>query len=199
MRVVTVQVTLPKAAAVRVTQIQKAAESSKAEIERRVRKKIPVGITAPKLSAESRVKRHHRAGAGHGALAVQRSLPKRCPEIIDRPARGDGAGVDTAAREKRGGQAEVKRDGDMTAGTDREPTAPSPAWTGAGAAAETKTGVAAETRRGAGAAQRGEKAEGRGAGAKIRAAGSADTFTFLFESVGPTTEMCFIFCLAEKI
>lgn len=68
MRVVTVQVTLPKAAAaatVTAAQIQKAAESSKAEIKRRARKKIPVGITAPKLSAESRVKRHRRAGAGH--------------------------------------------------------------------------------------------------------------------------------------
>lgn len=206
MRVVTAQVSLPKAAAVAaaatvtVAQIQKAAESSKAEIKRRARKKIPVGITAPKLSTESRVKRHRRAGAGHGALAVERSLPKKSPEITDRPApRGDGAGVDTAAREKRGGQAEVKRDGNVTAGTDREPTAPGPAWTGAGAAAETKTGVAAETWRGAGAAQRGGRAEGRGAGAKIEATGSADTFTSLFDRVSPTTDMCFIFSSAEKI
>lgn len=211
MRVVTAQVTPPTAAAVAATatvaQIQKAVESSRAEIERRARKKIPVGITAPRLSAESRVKRPRRAGAGHGALAARRSAPKRSPEIIDRPGpRGDGAGVDTAARERRGGRTEVKRDGDMTAGTDREPAAPCPAWTGAGAAAEAKTGVAAETGRGTRAAQRGGRSEagaGRGAGggrgAKTEAEGSADGFTSLFESVGPTTEMCFIFSLAENI
>lgn len=160
MRVVTAQVTPLAAVAVAATatvaQIRKAVESSRAKIERRARKKIPVGITAPRLSAESRVKRPRRAGAGHGALAAERSAPKRSPEIIDRPGpRGDGAGVDTAARERRGGRTEVKRDGDVTAGTDREPAAPCPAWTGAGAAAEAKTGVAAETGRGAGAAQRG--------------------------------------------
>lgn len=172
MRVVTAQVTLPKAAAAATaTRIQKATESSKAEIERRAKKKIPVGITAPILSAESRVKRHHRAGAGHGALAPERSLPKRSPEITDRPTlTGDGAGVDTAARERRGGRTEVMRNGDVTAVTDGEPTAPGPAWTGAGAAAEAKTGVTAETSRGAGAAQRGGRARGR-AGAKIEAAG----------------------------
>lgn len=211
MRVVTAQVTPPAAVAATATvaQIRKAVESSRAKIERRARKKIPVGITAPRLSAESRVKRPRRAGAGHGALAAERSAPKRSPEIIDRPGpRGDGAGVDTAARERRGGRTEVKRDGDVTAGTDREPAAPCPAWTGAGAAAEAKTGVAAETGRGAGAAQRGGRSEagaGRGAGAgggrgaKTEAEGSADGFTSLFESVGPTTEMCFIFSLAENI
>lgn len=211
MRVVTAQVTPPAAVAVAATvaQIRKAVESSRAKIERRARKKIPVGITAPRLSAESRVKRPRRAGAGHGALAAERSAPKRSPEIIDRPGpRGDGAGVDTAARERRGGRTEVKRDGDVTAGTDREPAAPCPAWTGAGAAAEAKTGVAAETGRGAGAAQRGGRSAagaGRGAGAgggrgaKTEAEGSADGFTSLFESVGPTTEMCFIFSLPENI
>lgn len=75
----------------------------------------------------------------------------------------------------------------MTAGTDRKATVPGLACAGAGAAAETKTGVAAET------AQRGAKAEGRRAGAKIEAAGSTDTFTFLFDCVGHTTEVCFIF------
>lgn len=92
----------------------------------------------------------------------ERSLPKRSPEITDRPApRGDGAEVDTAARERTGGRTEVKRDGDMTAGTDREPTAPGPAWTGAGAAVEAKTGVAVEMKRGAGAAQRGGRPAAR--------------------------------------
>lgn len=189
MRVVTAQVTPPTAAAaVTAAQIQKAAESSRAKIERRARKKIPVGITAPRLSGESRVKRPRRAGAGHGALAADRSAPKRSPEITDRPGpRGDGAGVVTAARERRGGRTEVKRDGDVTAGTDREPAAPGPARTGAGAAAEAKAGVAAERGRGAGAAQRGGRAgagAGRGAGAggrgaKTEAEGSADGFASL--------------------
>lgn len=190
MRVATAQVTPPKVAAAVATaaQIQKAAESSIAEIERRARKKIPVGITAPRLSAESRVKRPRRAGAGHGALAAETSAPKSSPEITYRPGpRGDGAGVDTAAQERRGGRTEVKRDGDVTAGTARKPAAPGPAWTGAGAAAEAKTDVAAEMGRGAVVAQRGGREEagaGRGAGGGRGANGLYRSSIFISSSRG---------------
>lgn len=235
MKVVTVQVTPPKAAAaaaaviVTVARIQKATVSSRAKRERRARKKIPVGITAPRLSSKSRVKRPPLVGAGHRALAPDRSGLKRSPEITDKQGlRGDRAGVDTAAQKTRASWREVKRDGDATAGTGRGLAAPSPAWTGAGAAreagrTEVKTGVTAETGRGTEAAQMGGRAErqtrgagaGRGGrrkgaeggvgagrkerGARTEAEGSTDWFSSLSDNMGHTKNNLFYASLAVNV
>lgn len=192
MKVVRVQVTPPKAAAVAavavvvvltVARIQKATASSRAKRERRTRKKIPVGITAPRVSDKSRVKRPPLGGAGRPALMPDRSGLKRSPEITDKQGRrGDGAGVETATQRKRSSWRKVKTERDTTAGTGRDQAAPSPPWTGVGAAreagrTEVKTGVTVEMVRGTEAAQTEGRAEqqmregkkeraGEGAGAR---------------------------------
>lgn len=127
------RVTPPAAAVavVTVAQIQTARASSRAKRERRTRRKIPVGITARRASGESRVrKRPPLIGAGHRVLAPDTSGLKRSPEITDeRGQRGEGAGVDIAARRTRSSWREVKRERDTTAGTGRGLAAPSLAWT----------------------------------------------------------------------
>lgn len=168
--------TLPIAAAavvvvavmVTVTQIQTAVESSRAKRKRRTRKKIPVGITALRASGESRVrKRPPLIGAGHRALTPDRSGLKRSREITDKQGqRGEGAGVDTAARRTRSSWREVERERETAAGTGRDRAAPSSARTEAGAAreagrTEVKTGVTAETVRGTEVAQMEGEAEQR--------------------------------------
>lgn len=175
MKVVTVQVTPPIAAAVVVltaAQIQKAMASSRAKRERRTRKKIPVGITAPRVSSKSRVKRPPLVGAGHAALTPDRRGLKRSPEITDKQGqRGDGAGVDTAAQRTRSSWREVKREGDTAAGTGRDQAAPSLPWTEVGAAREAgrkvvKTGVTVEMVRGTEVAQMEGRAEQQMRGAE---------------------------------
>lgn len=176
MKVVTVQVTPPIAAAAVVVltaaQIQKAMASSRAKRERRTRKKIPVGITAPRVSSKSRVKRPPLVGAGHAALTPDRRGLKRSPEITDKQGqRGDGAGVDTAAQRTRSSWREVKREGDTAAGTGRDQAAPSLPWTEVGAAREAgrkvvKTGVTVEMVRGTEVAQMEGRAEQQRRGAE---------------------------------
>lgn len=163
MKVAVAPVTPPAAAAaaaVTVSQIQRVMASSRAKRERRIRKKIPVGITALRASAESRVReRPLLTGAGHQALTQDRGGLKRSPEIIDKHGqRGEGAGVEIAARRTRSSRREVKRERDTTAGTGRDLAAPSLVWTEVGAAreagrTEVKTGVAAEMVRGTEVAQ----------------------------------------------
>lgn len=176
MKVVTVQVTPPIAAAAAVVltapRIQKAMASSRAKRERRTRKKIPVGITAPRVSSKSRVKRPPLVGAGHAALTLDRRGLKRSPEITDKQGRrGDGAGVDTAAQRTRSSWREVKREGDTAAGTGRDLAAPSLPWTEVGAAreagrTEVKTGVTVEMVRGTEVAQMEGRAEQQMRGAE---------------------------------
>lgn len=154
-RAVTARVTPPIAVAavavvVIVAQILTVMASSRAKRERRTRKKIPVGITARRASTESRVKRPPLIGAGHEALTPDTSGLRRSPEITDKQGqRGDGAGVDIAARRTSPRRREVKREGDTTAGTGRDLAAPSLPQTEVGAVreagrTEVKTGVAAE-------------------------------------------------------
>lgn len=177
MKVVTARVTPPIAAAavaavviVTVAQIQ---TSSRAKRERRTRKKIPVGITALRASGESRVrKRPPLTEAGHRVLTLDTSGLKRSPEIIDKQGqRGEGAGVEIAARRSRSSWREVKRERDTTAGTGRDRAAPSLAWTGVGAAreagrTEVKTGVTVEMGRGTEVAQMEGEAEQQMGGAE---------------------------------
>lgn len=157
MKVVIVQVSPPiaAAAAVIVTQIQTATASSRAKRERRTRKKNPAGITARRAIDESRVrKRPPLTGAGHRALALDRSNLKTSPEIIDKQGqRREEAGVESAARTTRSSWREVKRERDTTAGTARDLVAPSLAWREVGAAreagrTEVKTGITVEMVRG---------------------------------------------------
>ncbi len=181
MKVVTARVTPPAAAAaaavvvvvVTVAQIQTVTASSRAKRKRRTRKKIPVGITALRVSRESRVrKRPPLIGAGHRALTPDRSGLKRSPEISDKQGqRGEGAGVDIAAQRTRSSWKEVKRERDTTAGTGRDLAAPGLAWTEAGAVrkagrTEVKTGVTAEMVRGTEAAQMEGEAEQQMGGAE---------------------------------
>lgn len=155
-KVVTVRVSpLIAAAAVIVAQIQITAASSRAKRERRTRKKNPAGITARRARDESRVrKRPLLTGAGHRALALDRSGLKRSPEIIDKQGqRGEEAGVDSAAWTSRSSWREVKRERGTTAGTARDLEAPSLAWREVGAAreagrTEVKTGITVEMVRG---------------------------------------------------
>lgn len=86
MKAATARVTPPVAAAVMiVAQIQTVIVSPRARRERRTRKKIPVGITALSASDKSRVReRPLLTGAGHRALALDRSRLKRSLEIIDK-------------------------------------------------------------------------------------------------------------------
>lgn len=102
MKAVTAQVTPPVAAAAAlVAQIWTAMPSSRAKREIRTRrKKNPAGITAQRVRDVSRVrKRPPLTGAGHRALALDRSSLKRSPEIIDKQGqRGEGAGVENAAQ-----------------------------------------------------------------------------------------------------
>lgn len=175
-RVVTARVTPPIAAAVIVivARIQTAVASSRAKRERRTRKKIPVGITALRASAQSRVrKRPPLIGAGHRALTLDRSGLRRSPEITGKQGqKGEEAGVEIAARRRsRSSWREVKRERDTTAGTGRDLAAPSLAWTEVGAAreagrTEVKTGVAVEMVRGTEVAQMEGKAEQRMGGAE---------------------------------
>lgn len=181
MKVVTARVTPPIAAAVAaviVAPIQTAMASSRAKRERRTRKKIPVGITALRASGESRVReRPHLTEAGHGALTPDRSGVKRSPEIIDKQGqRGEGAGVEIAARRTRSSWREVKRERDTTAGTGRDLAAPSLAWTEVGAArkagrTEVKTGVTVEMGRGTEVAQMEGEAEQQMGGAEAGKSG----------------------------
>lgn len=173
-RVVTTRVTPPAAAAiVIVAQIQTVMASSRAKRERRTREKIPVGITAPRASHESRVRKAPPViGAGHRALTLDRSSLKRSPEIIDRRGqRGERAGVEIAARRTRSSRREVKRERETTAGTGRDLAAPGLAWTEVGAArkagrTEVKTGVTVEMVRGTEVAQMEGKAEQQMGGAE---------------------------------
>ena len=177
LKVVTARVTPPAAAAVVavaviVAPIQTARASSRARRKRRTRKKIPVGITALRASGESRVKRPPLIEAGHGALTLDTSGPERSPEITSKQGqRGEGAGVDIAARRTRRSRREVTREGDATAGTGRDLAAPSLPWTEVGAAreagrTEVKTGITAEMGRGTEAAQMEREAEQQMGGAE---------------------------------
>lgn len=156
MKVVTVQVTPPAAAAAVVVTValnQKATASSRARRERRARKKIPIGITAPRPSSKSRVRRPPLAGAGH------RSGLKRSPEITgEQGQRGDGAGVSAAAWRTSSNWREVKTEGVTTAGTESVQVAPKVPGTEVGAESEerrtgVKSGVTVEIERRAEVAQ----------------------------------------------
>lgn len=98
-------------------------------------------------------------GAGHRALALDRSGLKWRPEITDgQGQRGEGVRVGSAAQRKRSSWREVKRERDTAAGTGRDPAAPSLVRTEAGAATEAgrtevKTGITAEVGRGTEVAQ----------------------------------------------
>lgn len=166
MRVATAQVTPPIAAAVIVTQIQTVVASSRAQRERRTRKKVPVGITALRASGESRVGKGPRLPeAGHRALAPDTSGVKSAPQITGKQRlRGAGAGVRIAAQRTRSSRREVKRERGWTAGTGRERAAPGPPRTQGGAArkagrTEVKTGDTAEMMTGTEAAQMEGEAE----------------------------------------
>lgn len=162
MKAVTAQVTPPVAAAAAlVAQIWTAMPSSRAKREIRTRrKKNPAGITAQRVRDVSRVrKRPPLTGAGHQALALDRSSLKRSPEIIDKQGqRGEGAGVENAAQRIRQSWREVERERDPTAGTERDLAAPNLAWTEVGAAreagrTEVKIGITVEMLRGTQVAQ----------------------------------------------
>lgn len=108
MKAATVRLTPPAAAAaaLRVTQIQKATTRSRAKREERRRKKTPVGITASRLSRKSRPTGPPLAGAGH-----RRGL-KRSQEITDRQGR---RGVDITTWRMR----KMRREGSRAAGMGR--------------------------------------------------------------------------------
>lgn len=180
------------AAVVTVAQIQTVMASSRAKRERRTRKKIPVGITALRVSGESRVrKRPPLIGAGHRAPTLDRSSLKRSPEIIDKQGqRGEGPRVEIAALRTRSSRREVKRERDTTAGTGRDLAALSLAWTEVGAArkagrTEVKMGVTVELVRGTEVAQMEGRAEQQMGGAE---AGKGGTKGRAEEEVGVKRE-----------
>lgn len=172
MKAATVRLIPPVVAAVAViaTRIQKVRASPRAKRKRRTREKIPVGITAQRVSGKSRVRKGPLlTGAGHGAFTLDRGDLKRSLEIVDKQGqRGEGAGV--AAVALRVGWREAWREEGPTAGTGRDLAASSLASKEVEAVREVgmmevKTNVTVEMVRGTEVAQKERETEQQTGGA----------------------------------